>query len=142
MGTNEALRQVIGFARGVWERTLFAPAAAALKTRLGAERVAAARAEAYALSLEQMAELSIEVLDEATQDGAGRAEPAGRRGVLSPRETEVLRLVAEGLSDREISGRLFIAERTVRYHLTSVFGKLGADNRTQAVRLADRQALL
>ncbi|CAA9481307.1 MAG: hypothetical protein AVDCRST_MAG05-1309 [uncultured Rubrobacteraceae bacterium] len=142
MGTNEALRQVIGFARGVWERTLFAPAAAALKGRLDAERVAAARAEAYTLSLEQMAELSIEVLDEATRDGAGRPEPAGRRGVLSPRETEVLRLVAEGLSDKEISGRLFIAERTVRYHLTSVFGKLGAENRTQAARLADRRDLL
>ncbi len=48
MGTNEALRQVIGFARDAWERTLFAPAAG-LKTRLDAERVAAARTEAYAL---------------------------------------------------------------------------------------------
>jgi DNA-binding NarL/FixJ family response regulator len=54
----------------------------------------------------------------------------------------VLGLVAEGLSDKEISGRLFITERTVRYHLASVFGKLGADNRTQAVRLAERQNLL
>ncbi len=148
MGTNEALRQVIGFARGVWEKTLFAPAATKLRARLDEERVAAARTEAYALSLEQMAELSLEVLDGATRGGADRAEPmakpehAGRPGVLSPRETEVLGLVAEGLTDREISGRLFIAERTVRYHLTSVFGKLGADNRTQAVRLAERQGLL
>jgi DNA-binding CsgD family transcriptional regulator len=149
MGTNEALREVIGFARGVWERTLFAPAAAQLKTRLGAERVAAARAEAYALSLEQMAGLSLEVLDEATRSGAGpaagptaKAEGAGRGGVLSPREKEVLGLVAEGLTDKEISGRLFIAERTVRYHLTSVFGKLGAHNRTEAVALAGQQSLL
>ena len=143
MGTNEALRQVIGFARGAWERTLFAPAAAGLKTRLDPERVAAARTEAYALSLEQMAEFALEVLDEAVQAAARRARPDdGRPRVLSPRETEVLGLVAEGLSDKEISGRLFIAERTVRYHLTSVFGKLGAENRTQAARLAERRGLL
>jgi DNA-binding NarL/FixJ family response regulator len=54
----------------------------------------------------------------------------------------VLGLVAEGLSDREIAEELFITERTVRYHLTSVFGKLGADNRTRAVTLAGRQNLL
>jgi ATP/maltotriose-dependent transcriptional regulator MalT len=65
-----------------------------------------------------------------------------RCGVLSSRELEVLGLVAEGLSNREIAGRLFIAERTVRYHLTSIFGKLGADNRTQAVALARQQYLL
>lgn len=148
MGTNEALREVMGFARGPWQHTLFAPAVAALRERLGEGAVAAARTEGYGMSPEQMAELSLEVLDEATRAGAGRARPpakpggAGHRGVLSPRETEVLRLVAEGLSDKEISGRLFIAERTVRYHLTSVFGKLGAHNRTEAVRLAGRQELL
>ena len=148
MGTNEALRQVIGFARGVWERTLFAPAAAELKTRLGAGRIAAARTEAYALTPEQMAGLSLEVLDDAARADASRAgttaKPGGadRHGVLSPREAEVLGLVAEGLSDKEISGRLFIAERTVRYHLTSVFGKLGAHNRMQAVRLAEKKGIL
>ena len=148
VGTTEALRRVMGFARGVWERTLFAPAVAALGARLGEEAVAAARTEGYAASPEQMAELSLEVLDEATRAGGSRGEPktkpggAGRRGVLSPRETEVLGLVAEGLSDKEVAGRLFVAERTVRFHLTSVFGKLGAENRTQAVRLAERQGLL
>ena len=54
----------------------------------------------------------------------------------------MLRLVLEGLSNREIAGRLFISERTVRYHLSSAFGKLGAANRTQAVRLAEQQGLL
>ena len=144
IGMNEALRQVMGFARGVWEQTLFAPVVAALSTRLGEESVAAARTQAYALSLEQMAELSLEVLDEATEAGMRREEPSGgsRHSVLSPRELEVLRLVAEGLQNREISVRLFITERTIRYHLTSIFGKLGADNRTQAVALARAQSLL
>jgi DNA-binding NarL/FixJ family response regulator len=52
-----------------------------------------------------------------------------RRGdplaTLSSREREVLALVAEGLSNREIASRLFVAERTVEAHITSVFGKLG-----------------
>jgi ATP/maltotriose-dependent transcriptional regulator MalT len=144
IGMNEALRQVMGFARGVWEQTLFAPVVAALSARLGEESVAAARTEGYALSLEQMAELSLEVLDEASEAGVRRAEPSGgsRHGVLSPRELEVLSLVAEGFSNREIAGRLFITERTVRYHLTSIFGKLGADNRTRAVALARAQSIL
>ena len=144
IGMNEALRQVMGFARGVWEHTLLAPTIAALGARLGDESVAAARTEGYALSLEQMADLSIEVLDEASSARSRRSEPGAtsRSGVLSPRETQVLRLAAEGLPDKEIAGRLFIAERTVRYHLTSIFGKLGADNRTQAVRLAQQQNLL
>jgi DNA-binding CsgD family transcriptional regulator len=139
MGANEALRDVIGFARGVWARTLFAPAAAELESRVGVERLAAARTEAYALSLEQMVELTLEVLDKATREGASHV---ARQSVLSARETEVLGLVAEGLLDKEVAARLFITERTVRYHLTSVFGKLGADNRTQAVRLAEKRGLL
>jgi predicted ATPase/DNA-binding CsgD family transcriptional regulator len=144
VGMNEALRQVMGFASGVWERTLFAPAIAALSGKLGEENVAEARSQGYALSPEQMAELALEVLDEATGARSRRAEPSdtSRRGVLSPREAEVLGLVAEGLHNHEIAGRLFISERTVRYHLTSIFGKLGADNRTQAVALARQRSLL
>ena len=144
MGMNEALRHVMGFARGVWEHALGAPAIVALGARLGEESVAAARTEGYAYSPEQMAELALEVLDEATAAGVRRAESGAddRHGVLSPRESEVLRLVAEGLSNREIAGRLFVTERTVRSHLTSIFGKLGADNRTQAVALARQQSLL
>jgi DNA-binding NarL/FixJ family response regulator len=120
------------------------PAVASLGTRLDEESAAVARAEGYALSFEQMAALALEVLDQATEADAYRARPGGasRQGVLSPREVEVLRLVAEGLSDKEISGRLFITERTVRYHLTSIFRKLGADNRTQAVALAGKRSLL
>ena len=142
MGTNEALRQIMGFARGAWEQTFFGPAAEALRERLGEESIAAARTEGYALSPEQMAELQLEVLEEAVRADARGGEPAGSRGVLSPRETEVLGLVAEGLPNREIAGRLFISERTVRYHLSSAFGKLGAHNRTQAVRLSEQQDLL
>ena len=54
----------------------------------------------------------------------------------------VLRLMAAGLSNREIAGSLTISERTVKFHVTSILNKLGADNRTQAVALAGRRGIL
>jgi len=53
---------------------------------------------------------------------------------LTPREFEVLRLVAEGLHNREIAERLGVTEHTVKFHLGAIFGKLGASTRTEAVR--------
>jgi DNA-binding CsgD family transcriptional regulator/tetratricopeptide (TPR) repeat protein len=61
---------------------------------------------------------------------------------LSPREQEVLRIVAEGRTDREIAERLFISERTVHVHVRNVLAKLGVTSRTQAASLALRQGLV
>ena len=63
-------------------------------------------------------------------------EPPPRVSPLSPRETEVLALVAEGCSNREIGRRLFVGEATVKTHLLHVFEKLGVNDRTRAVTLA------
>lgn len=54
---------------------------------------------------------------------------------LTPRELEVLQLIAEGLSNREIAERVFVSENTVKTHSSRVFEKLGARRRTQAVQL-------
>jgi len=54
---------------------------------------------------------------------------------LTPREMEVLQLIAEGLSTRQMAERLFVSENTVKTHVTRVLDKLGADRRTQAVQL-------
>jgi DNA-binding NarL/FixJ family response regulator len=51
---------------------------------------------------------------------------------LSRRELEILRLVAAGASNREIASRLYIAEGTVKNHVTSILGKMDVDDRTQA----------
>lgn len=61
---------------------------------------------------------------------------------LTPRETEVLRLVADGLSNREIGERLFLGESTVKTHLLRTFEKLGVNDRTRAVTLAMQRGLL
>ena len=61
---------------------------------------------------------------------------------LTPRETEVLALVAEGLSNKAIADELGISDQTVKFHISSIAGKLGATSRTDAVRLAVRRGLL
>ena len=61
---------------------------------------------------------------------------------LTPREVEVLELVAQGLPNKAIAARLGISDQTVKFHLTSISGKLGAINRTDAVRRAVRRGLV
>lgn len=55
---------------------------------------------------------------------------------ITPRELEILELIAAGLSNREIAERVFVSENTVKTHLSRVFEKLGARRRTQAVQVA------
>ena len=61
---------------------------------------------------------------------------------LTPRELEVLSLVAEGLPNKSIAARLGISDQTVKFHVSMIYAKLGAVNRTDAVRRAVRQGLL
>jgi DNA-binding CsgD family transcriptional regulator len=61
----------------------------------------------------------------------GRVEALG----ITPRELEILELIAAGLSNKEIAERVYVSENTVKTHLSRVFDKLGARRRTQAVQL-------
>jgi len=61
---------------------------------------------------------------------------------LTPRETEVLYLLAEGIVNREIAARLNISEHTIKFHIRSILGKLGASTRTEAVTRGLRSGLI
>jgi len=61
---------------------------------------------------------------------------------LTPRELEVLHWLAQGLQNKEIAIELVISERTVKFHVSSIMGKLGAGNRTEAVTIAAQQGLI
>jgi len=61
---------------------------------------------------------------------------------ITPRELEVLELIAQGMSNREIAGKLYVSENTVKTHSSRVFDKLGARRRTQAVQLGKEFGLL
>lgn len=61
---------------------------------------------------------------------------------ITPRELEILNLIAAGLSNREIAGRLFVSENTVKTHSSRLFDKLGAKRRTQAVQLGKESRLI
>src|SRR5713226_9763511 len=74
--------------------------------------------------------------------GAGGSDPAPMPEALTPREVEVLGLLAEGLPNKAIAARLNISDQTVKFHVSSICGKLGAANRTDAVRRAARRGLI
>jgi len=61
---------------------------------------------------------------------------------LTEREREVLQSMAQGLQNKEIAGRLHISERTVKFHVSAILAKLGAGNRTEAVRMAVQHGLI
>src|SRR5204862_631285 len=69
-------------------------------------------------------------------------ETIGLQESLTGREQEVLELLTEGLPNKAIAGRLGISDQTVKFHVASISAKLGATNRTEAVRLALRRGLL
>jgi DNA-binding CsgD family transcriptional regulator/tetratricopeptide (TPR) repeat protein len=84
----------------------------------------------------RMRELGVKAIPRGPH-AATRAAPGG----LTPREQEVLALLADGLADREISERLVISERTVHHHVSAVLSKIGVSSRTAAAREAARMGI-
>jgi DNA-binding CsgD family transcriptional regulator len=109
----------------------------------GDRATARVHAEAAAVAAAQMRTTPLQRAVAATVSGArltGHTSTAD--GVLTEREREVLELVAEGLTNREIGARLFISAKTASVHLSNVMAKLNAASRTEAVTVAQRRGLL
>ena len=78
----------------------------------------------------------------AITSGSRRASTASPGQQLSPRESEILNLLAAGLGNKEIAWRLKISEHTVKFHVTSIFNKLTASSRAEAVAIGIRRGLI
>jgi DNA-binding CsgD family transcriptional regulator len=133
-GAAAALREAIGMPAWLPERTLYDQAVARLRATLSVSAVEAAWAAGRALPL----------ADAVAEALAGRApaSPATAPSALTPRELEVLRLVSDGRSDKEIATLLSISPRTASKHVATILAKLEVGNRAAAAVTALRDNLL
>ena len=146
-GAAQALREAVGYAQPPSERAVQEPYLAAARSRLE-ETWEAALAEGRAMELEEAVEyaLSEEEPSLITSSAAPTEQlsapvsehPAG----LTPREVEVLGLVATGMTNVEVAQRLFLSPRTIQRHLNSIYHKIGVSSRAAATRFALENGLL
>lgn len=132
-GAAEGIRRRVGQIRFQIYQAAYDSSVEALRTAMGDRDFEAAWAEGAALSR-----------DEATayaQRGRGeRKRPSSGWGSLTPAELDVVRLVSEGLGNKDIAARLFVSPRTVQSHLTRVYTKLGLSFRVQLAQEAVRRS--
>jgi len=104
-------------------------------TSLGSARAADVDADAFLLAPTIVGATPV-ASSTPVASGFNRTEP------LTPREVQVLELLAEGLPNKAIAARLGVSDQTVKFHVAAISGKLGASNRTDAVRRAVRRGLI
>ncbi len=147
-GATEALREVTGFPLETAMRALEEPYLVGARSKLEEGAWSAAWEEGRAMSMETAIEYALSEDEPSTiTSPAAPTEqlstpvsehPAG----LTPREVEVLGLVAKGLTNPQVAQKLFLSPRTVQRHLNSVYRKLGVSSRTAATHLALEHDLL
>jgi predicted ATPase/DNA-binding CsgD family transcriptional regulator len=140
-GAAASLREAIGAPRppafrGYCERDL-----ATARRQLDETSFAKARTEGRAMSLQTAMEYALEQPTRPEQISPAGPEPGHPYG-LSDREVEVLRLVAEGLTDGQVARELHISPRTVGRHLGSIYRKLGVPSRAAAAKMAVKHDLI
>jgi len=109
----------------------------ALRARLGATMDVAGEFASISAAREAAIDADAILLPHTRRGGDDRLDER-----LTPREIQVVELLAEGLPNKAIAARLGISDQTVKFHLASILGKLGARNRTDAVRRAVRRGLV
>jgi DNA-binding CsgD family transcriptional regulator len=135
-GAAESLRERGGVRLTPLERVDYEPAVASARTQLGAMAFDAAWAEGRSMTLEQI--LVAPIRTTALPVKPSPMHPAG----LTPREVEVLRLVASGQTNEQVAEQLVISPHTVDSHLTSIYGRIGVNSRSAAIRYALQHQLV
>jgi DNA-binding NarL/FixJ family response regulator len=140
-GVAESLRNALGTPLPPVERASYEHAVATARTQLGEKAFAAAWAEGRTLTPEQALNAQGLVTMPTTAPVGPSSVPHTRKvptypAGLTTREVEVLRLVAQGLTDAQVAEQLVISPRTVNWHLTSIYSKLGVSSRSAATRYA------
>ena len=120
-------------------RVLRAGVRAVLPREASAEEIIAA-VEAAAIGLVVLRPETMQSLEPAISSGARAGGLASQP--LTPREIEILGMMAEGLGNKILAARLGISEHTVKFHIASIFAKLNAGSRTEAVTIGLRQGLI
>lgn len=123
-----------GSGEGVVEAALDAGAAAVVLARTSPEDVGVA--------LRQLFDRSIHLARDYTPGAHVNGDEPELLSLLTRREREILRLVADGMPNAAIARSLWVTEQTVKFHLSNVFKKLGVANRTEASRWAHRHGVL
>jgi predicted ATPase/class 3 adenylate cyclase/DNA-binding CsgD family transcriptional regulator/Tfp pilus assembly protein PilF len=148
-GAAATLRDSMGSVIPPCERGEYEEAIAAARARMGLARFETAWETGQTMPLEQVIEQAMAYKVPETPPLAAVAEeppPEKPKGVypggLTAREVEVLRLVAQGLTNAQVAEKLIMAPRTVNVHLTSIYSKLEVTSRTAAARFAMEQKLL
>jgi DNA-binding NarL/FixJ family response regulator len=114
----------------------------AMLARDASPEAIAAAIVAVAAGLVVVQPQALDMLPYAPGGHAARSEDAGDVNALTTREIEVLREVARGISNKAIAHGLHISEHTVKFHVASIFAKLGATSRTEAVAQGLRHGLI
>ena len=146
-GAAEALRERIGVPRAAIERAETERALGAIWTNRATPGLQAAREDGRRLSLDDAVAIALATEpaasnEERSQSGGTASPSAAHQVGLTPREIDVLRLLVDGHSDREIADALFIGHRTVASHVMSILGKLHVESRTAAATQALRRGLI
>lgn len=143
LGSAIALRDAVGHAFVLPERAAYERVEQSLRDALGADAYERAWSAGAATRLQQSLDEASDFLERVRAgDTAQKPEPARDPFGLTSRERDVLQLLAQGKSDREIAEALFIGTRTVESHVANLLAKLGAGNRTEAAALAVRQGIV